>query len=256
VRYSTLLSYVFVLFLLILAQSPKAQTQQLDESIITAARELANTNSKMISILAKRFFLSFFPQPPDKVAPLVQALAGRFEEIYADVATPIFARRMTVQEMRLLTEEFKAPVSQALIAALAESVAIWMSCMRSELGALPRPEEPASQEQNRLAQQLWMLQNETNSVPPTTSGEPAHPPSAKIRQEMERFQEEWRKRSNCIDDGATAVLAKRLTVEELKALIALEQSQPVQKLNSVMEEVNQQLGLKMVEEIPKIFGAR
>ena len=256
-RYSTRFSYVFVLFLLFLAQSTKGQTQQSDEAAIEAARELANTSSKTISILAERLFISFLPRlQHDKAAPFVQALAARLEEIYVEVATPIFARRMSTEEMQLLTKEFKTPVFQTFTAALAEGTAIMMPCMLSELGALPKPEEPSSEEQHSLARQLWLLQGEANSVPPNAADEPAYPPSAKLQEQMERFQEETRKRFNCIEDGSTALLANRLTVEELRAMIALEQSQPMQKLNSVMEEVKQQLGSKLVEEIPKIFGAR
>jgi hypothetical protein len=237
---------VHFLLLLFLTLSAKAQTQQSDDPALAAARELAIAQSKIASIIAKGSFV-----------PL--AGTGRFQEIYTEVAIPIFARRLTAEEMRLLTQEFNRPVFQTFMVALGEVMMVWMPCSMSKIDALPKPKEPRTAEHQRLARQLWLLQYDEYATPSESGAEPDQPQPPlpkKMQEELDRFQEERDKRKNCFGDGAVAVLAERLTIEELKALISLERSQPVQKLNPVLDEVHRQLWSKVTEEVQKMMGER
>ncbi len=258
-RHSTRFGYVFAVLLLLPAHSTKAQAPQEGAFPVAAARELAITYVNMIGILTERLFGSFLPpqQQPDKTTRFMQALSGRLQEIYVDVTTPIFARRLTAEDIRILTGEFKSPVFQAFTAALAEGTVTVMPCIWSDLRTLPKVQEAPSEKQRELARQLWTLQNEANSSPPQTGSEAANPPvPEKLQEQIARLEEEWRKRSDCIDDNAIAVFATRLTAEDLKALIALEQSPSMQKLHSVMEEVEEQLGLQLAAEFQKFLNSK
>jgi hypothetical protein len=226
---------VYALFLLLPVHNTRAQALQTDELAIAAAKELAETYSKAN----------------------VPFLPGRLRELYVDVATPIFARRLAAEDIRFLTDEFKAPVFQALTTALAESLAMIMPCLQSNLDALPKLQEPPAEERSRLARQLWALQQEANPSRYQTGSDAANPPiPEELQEQFARFQEEWRQRSNCIDDSTTAILATRLTGEDLKNMIALEQSAPMQKLNAVAEEVQEQLRLKLSAEFWESRGRR
>jgi hypothetical protein len=123
-----------------------------------------------------------------------------------------------------------------------------MPCISSKLDSLPKPQETYGEEQRRLARQLWELHQATTSSPPQTDIDAANPPiPEELRERFAGIKEEMRQRSDCVDDGATAILATRLTAEHLKTLIALEQSAPMQKLHAVGDEVSEQLGLKLSE---------
>jgi hypothetical protein len=249
---------VHFLVLLFLTLSAKAQTQQSDDPALAAARELAIAHSKSVSIVAERVFASFLPQPAE-AAPFTHALVGRFQEIYAEVAMPIFARRLTVEEMRLLTEEFNRPVYQTYMAALGEAMKVWMPCVFLKPDALPKPPELRTAEHQRLARQLLLQLPDRYLAPSKSGAEPNQPQPhlpKKMQEDFDRFQEKWDKRMSCFQDGATAVLAEHLTIEDLKELISLEQSQPVQKLDTVLDEVHKQLLPKLTEEGQKMFGER
>jgi hypothetical protein len=135
VQHSTRFACVYALFLLLPVHNTRAQALQTDELAIAAAKELAETYSKAN----------------------VPFLPGRLRELYVDVATPIFARRLAAEDIRFLTDEFKAPVFQALTTALAESLAMIMPCLQSNLDALPKLQEPPAEERSRLARQLWAI---------------------------------------------------------------------------------------------------
>lgn len=258
-RHSTHFGCVLAVFLLLPAEGRIARAAQPDESAVAAARELADTYSNMISLLSERLFVSFLPPQRDaaNIAHMMRALVERFREIYIGIAAPIFARRLTIEDMQALTRDFKAPAFQTFTAAVADSTPIMISCMRSDLAALPKPQASPSEDRQRLARQLWVLQQEANPSPPQSGGDAVPPPaSKKLQEEFARLEDEWRKRSDCIDDAATVLLATRLTADALKGLIALEQSPLVEKLNVVMEEVKEQFGQTLAEEFQKMFGVR
>ena len=258
---------VHFLLLLFLTLSAKAQTQQSDDPALVAARELAIAHFKTVNIVGEHFFASFSPHP----AEVAHFMFGHFQEIYTEVAIPIFARRLAAEEMRLLTQEFNRPVYQTFMVALGEAMMVWKPwkpCTSLEMDALPKPQELRRAEHQRLARQLWQLLADGYAAPSESGAEPNQPQPRlpkKLQEDFDRSHEDmtynrftfpWPitrmgKRMNCQDDGAVAVLAEHLTIEDLKALISLEQSQPMQKLNTALDEVHWQLALKAVEDAQK-----